>query len=291
MRTLTGILVSMRPKQWTKNFLVFAALIFSASFNNPVMIMRSFLAFALFCLVSGAIYLFNDLNDIESDRHHEKKRNRPLASGQLSPGAAIAAMIVIALVSIAGSWFLGTTFLVIVIAYFIIQLLYTLVVKNVEILDVMAIAAGFLLRAIAGVAAINTTMSYWLIICTGLLALFLALGKRRHELLLLEDKAYSHRASLHGYSPELIDQLISVVTSLTIMSYTLYTFFPIGDAKHERLLLTVPFVIYGIFRYLKLIYMHQLGGDPEEILLSDRPLIVAILAFVVCAGLALYIPA
>jgi 4-hydroxybenzoate polyprenyltransferase len=290
MRVLSAVVRSMRPRQWTKNLLVFAALMFSNNITNGALVVRTLAAFAVFCVVSGGIYIFNDLIDIERDRVHAKKCLRPLAAGELSPTAAIVAIVGIVVLAAAGSSLLGVGFSLVVVAYVAVQFAYTLGLKHVALLDVMVISAGFVLRAIAGTIVISTPLSPWLLVCTALLALFLALGKRRHELLLLEDRAESHRAALDGYSPQLIDQLMATATSLTIMSYALYTFFPNVDPHHDRLMLTIPFVVYGLFRYLNLVYRHHLGGEPEEILLKDKPLIIDIALFVVAAGLALYIP-
>ncbi len=290
MRLLHALVRSMRPRQWTKNLLVFAALIFSNNLLNVQLLARASLAFVLFCFASGAVYLFNDVIDAERDRLHEKKRHRPIASGELSVSAAVVAMLLLTAVSVSASLLLGVGFLLVILTYIGFQVGYSLELKRHALLDVMAISAGFVMRALAGIAAIQVGVSTWLLVCTALLALFLALGKRRHELLLLEDIAAAHRAALHGYSSALIDQLISSTTAMTIMSYTLYTFFPSYGAQHEWLLLTVPFVMFGLFRYLRLVYLHDLGGSPEEILLTDRPLLVDIILFVIVTAVILYLP-
>jgi 4-hydroxybenzoate polyprenyltransferase len=290
MRTLSAIVRSMRPRQWTKNLLVFAPLLFAGRIFDTTSLGRSSAAFALFCLVSGAVYLFNDVRDVDSDRLHGKKSRRPIASGELTTAAAIVAAVVAGAVGLTAAVALGRDFLLVMLAYVVVQMCYTLLLRRYPIVDVMTIAAGFVLRAVGGTFAIRVPISPWLLACTGLLALFLALGKRRHELLLLEGQANGHRTSLGGYSREFIDQMMASVTAATMVSYALYTFLPGATLRHERLMLTVPLVIYGLFRYLYLVYLRNLGGDPEEILLSDKPLIADILLFVVIAVFALYVP-
>lgn len=240
-------------------------------------------AFLAFCLASGAVYLFNDLRDLEQDRLHPLKQRRPLASGRLSVGAARAALLVLGPAALGVAWLVGREFLAVLALYLLIQLLYTLVLKRIVILDVFCIAAGFVLRVLGGAVAIHVDVSRWLVICTIMISLFLGLAKRRHELTLAGEDATSHREVLAEYSPYLLDQLISVVTAATVLSYTLYTTAPETVAKFGtgNLILTVPFVLYGVFRYLYLIHMKGggaagAGGAPENTLLGDRPLLVNI---------------
>lgn len=290
MRTAALLIKEMRPKQWTKNLLVFAALVFSGNMTNVRDWSLSIVAFVVFVMLSGAVYVFNDVADVEADRHHARKRSRPIASGELSARLALAVAVIVAvLASLGGFLILGPWFLAVSSAYLAVQVAYTIGLKRLVILDVMTIAAGFVLRALAGAVAIGVAFSPWLLACTGLLALFLALGKRRHELLLLEDSAPNHRASLEGYSREFIDQLMSTVTAATIVAYSLYTFFSVTGERRPWLILTVPFVVYGMFRYLYLVYRQGLGGDPEEILLTDTPLVIDIGLFLLVAGATLYL--
>ncbi|HEX9092630.1 MAG TPA: decaprenyl-phosphate phosphoribosyltransferase [Coriobacteriia bacterium] len=284
-----AVLLSMRPRQWTKNLLLFAPLIFAARFTDPTAIGRALAGFGLFCLISGAVYLVNDVRDIESDRLHEGKRGRPIASGIVSAKAAAGVAIALAVPALAGSFALSSQFGLAASAYLGLQLVYTFLLKERVILDVMAISAGFVLRAVAGAFAIDVVFSPWLLVCTALLALFLALGKRRHELVQSEAGAARHRRSPTDYSPQLIDQLTSAVTSATIVTYALYTFFSPTSQRHQYLMLTVPFVVYGLFRYLYLVHQKHLGGNPEEILLSDMPLIVDIVLFLAVAVAAVSI--
>jgi len=267
---------SLRPKQWTKNFFVFAGIVFSLRFFEAALLLRVIYAFSIFCLLSSSIYLINDINDAESDRKHPAKKLRPIASGQLSVGWALGIALVLASLSLLSAFYLDTNFAWVALSYFGLMLLYTFVLRDIVILDVFSIAAGFVLRAVAGVVVIAVELSPWLIICTILLSLFIALGKRRHELVTLSDVAVKHRAILDEYNPQLLDQLISAVAGSTIMAYALYTLWPETIAKFgtHNLVYSVPFVLYGIFRYLYLIYRKDQGGKPEEIVLTDLPLII-----------------
>jgi 4-hydroxybenzoate polyprenyltransferase len=267
---------SLRPKQWTKNFFVFAGIVFSLRFFEAALLLRVIYAFSIFCLLSSSIYLINDINDAESDRKHPAKKLRPIASGQLSVGWALGIALVLASLSLLSAFYLDTNFAWVALSYFGLMLLYTFVLRDIVILDVFSIAAGFVLRAVAGVVVIAVELSPWLIICTILLSLFIALGKRRHELVTLSDAAVEHRAILYEYNPQLLDQLISAVAGSTIMAYALYTLWPETIAKFgtHNLVYSVPFVLYGIFRYLYLIYRKDQGGKPEEIVLTDLPLII-----------------
>jgi 4-hydroxybenzoate polyprenyltransferase len=272
---LLALLVSLRPRQWVKNLFVFAGVIFSHRLFTPDT-GRALGAFVVFCALSGVVYLINDVADRERDRAHPKKRQRPLASGALTVRAAIVAAIVLALASLAASVTLGPAFFATALAYLALLGFYSTRLKHVVIVDVLAVSAGFVLRAVAGAVAIAVEISGWLLICTFLIALFLALGKRRHEYLTLDAQAARHRPILAEYSAGLLDQMIAVVTASTVTAYALYTMSPETVAKFgTRLLpLTLPFVLYGIFRYLYLLYRRQLGGNPSELFLNDRALLL-----------------
>lgn len=277
----------MRPRQWTKNGFVFVALLFDRQLFQPESVLRAILAFILLSLMSSAVYIMNDLVDIEADRQHPRKRNRPLPSGRLNPTVAAVAAVLLAAGSFGAGMLLSTTFGLILLAYLLTQIAYTLWLKHVVLVDVSIIAAGFILRIAAGVAVITPVQRFspWLYIFGGFLALFMALGKRRHELVLLGDGAGSHRAILQEYNLELIDKLIGIVTTSAIVSYSLYTFLAEGLPENDLMMLTIPFVIYGMFRYLYLIHVRHEGGAPEEILLRDRPMQIAL---VLCGLVIIY---
>jgi 4-hydroxybenzoate polyprenyltransferase len=271
-----ALLVSLRPHQWTKNLVVLAALAFSKHLFEGDAVALAGLAFAVFCALSGAVYVVNDLVDLERDRLHPVKRARPIASGALGVPAARAAAAALFGVGLLAAWGLGSGFFLCALAYLALNLAYSFGLKEVVILDVLAIAIGFVLRAVAGAVAIQVVFSEWLIVCTLLLALFLALAKRRHELVTLPDAA-AHRAILAEYSPYLLDQMIAVVTASCLTAYAFYTLAPetVGKYRTDRLALTIPFVIYGIFRYLYLVHRKEQGGSPSDVLLADRPLLAA----------------
>jgi 4-hydroxybenzoate polyprenyltransferase len=275
------IFKTMRPRQWTKNLLVFAALIFSQNLGNLPMLRDTTIAFIIFCLLSGSVYTLNDLLDLKQDRTHPKKSQRPLASGKLQPPIAIVSGSILVVLSLANAFWLNTNFGFIALGYFILQIAYSTALKHVVILDVLAVSIGFVLRAIAGAEVITVPISSWLLVCTILLALFLSLGKRRHEIILLEDNAANHRKILYEYSPALLDQMISVVTASTVVAYALYTMSAetINKFQTDNLKYTIPFVLYGIFRYLYLIHQRSEGGSPEKILLNDRPLLINIILY------------
>jgi 4-hydroxybenzoate polyprenyltransferase len=275
------IFKTMRPRQWTKNLLVFAALIFSQNLSNLPMVSDTTIAFIVFCFLSGSVYTLNDLLDVKQDRTHPKKSQRPLASGKLQPPIAIVSGSILVVLSLALAFWLNTNFGFIALGYFILQIAYSTVLKHVVILDVLAVSIGFVLRAIAGAEVITVPISSWLLVCTILLALFLSLGKRRHEIILLEDNAADHRKILFEYSPALLDQMISVVTASTVVAYALYTMSAetINKFQTDNLKYTIPFVLYGIFRYLYLIHQKSEGGSPEKILLNDRPLLINIILY------------
>jgi 4-hydroxybenzoate polyprenyltransferase len=272
------LLVSLRPHQWTKNLVVLAALIFAERLFHGPSLTAAAIAFGIFCILSGAVYLVNDLVDVEQDRRHPVKRERPLASGKLSRGVAMVAAAMIMIVAFLGAFTLGTPFGIAAVVYFVMMTAYSLALKNVVILDVLIVALGFVLRAIAGALAIDVAFSNWLLVCTLLLALFLALAKRRHELTLLAGDAVEHRKILGEYSPYLLDQMIAVVTASTLVSYAFYTLAPETVAKFgtDRLIWTLPFVLYGIFRYLYLVHRKEEGGSPTRVLLNDRPILVTV---------------
>lgn len=272
---MRDVVVSLRPRQWGKNLFVFAGLIFGQQLFSSA-VWAALAAFAIFCALSGAIYLLNDVADRERDRRHPRKRERPLAAGRLSPARAV----VIALILIAGglgaALGLSRGFAAAAAVYVALLGAYSAWLKHLVIADVLVVAFGFVLRAVAGALAVGVAISGWLIICTMLIALFLALGKRRHEVLTLGDDAREHRPILAEYSAALLDQMMAVVTASTVTAYALYTMSPETVAKFHTQLLpaTLPFVLYGIFRYLYLLYRRQLGGNPSELFLNDRALLV-----------------
>ena len=280
----------LRPKQWTKNLALLAPLVFAQRLFQPADLVRALAAALGFCLLSGGIYVFNDLVDREKDRLHPEKCKRPIASGALGPTAAAAwgALCIAAALAVAGE--IALPLLYACLAYVGLQAAYTLRLKQVAILDVMLIAVGFVIRVVAGANAIAVPVSNWLYLCTLCLALFLGFCKRRNELLLLEDGARAHRANLEDYSPALLDQLIGTTTAMTLISYSLYTMSSETVRVHhtDNLKLTIPFVIYGVFRYLFLVYRRALGGSPEKILLTDLPMVLNVLGFGATAVCVLY---
>ena len=287
---LIDLIRSMRPRQWPKNAFVFVALLFDRKFFDPASVWPTVVAFVLLCLMSGAVYLMNDLADIESDRRHPTKRDRPLASGRLNPRVAAVASVVLAIFSLVAGYFLSRELAAILLLYLLSQVAYTFRLKHVVLIDVLTIAAGFVLRIAAGVAVIDVErFSPWLYIFGGFLALFMALGKRRHELVLLGGEAANHRAILDDYNLDLIDRLQSIVTTSAVVSYSLYTFLAEGLPDNHAMMLTIPFVLYGIFRYLYLIHIRNEGGAPEEILLRDRPFQVNLLCYGLTVFVALYL--
>jgi 4-hydroxybenzoate polyprenyltransferase len=288
----TAILVSLRPRQWVKNLFVFAAVIFSRNLFTPSL-WQAVGAFIVFCGLSGAIYLINDVTDREKDRLHPVKRRRPVASGALPWRAAAVAGSLLLLASLGAAFALSWRFGLVAAVYGVLLVAYSLWLKSLVILDVLTVAVGFVLRAVAGAEAVDVDISGWLVICTILIALFLALGKRRHEYLSLKGEAPSHRPILAEYSEGFLDQMIAVVTASTVMAYALYTMWPETVGKfHTRLLpLTLPFVLYGIFRYLYLLYHRDLGGSPSDLLLSDRALLVNTLLWMIVLIAIIYGPA
>jgi 4-hydroxybenzoate polyprenyltransferase len=247
-------------------------------------------AFVCFCCVASGAYVMNDIRDCERDRQHPLKSRRPLPAGRVSRSAAVGVAVVLLSVGLLGAFALGAGFGMLTTFYLVLQVAYTFALKEMVILDVMSIATGFVVRAVAGGVVIGVPVSPWLIICTFLLALFLGFSKRRHELVLLEDRATEHRAALREYSPYFLDQMISVVTASTVVVYAIYTASPEvhGKLGTDKLYLTIPFVLFGIFRYLYLVHQRELGGNPTQLLLSDQPLLVDVLLWIVTAALLLY---
>lgn len=276
---LAALLVSLRPKQWVKNLLLFAGLLFTLDQHHSA---RQYgevlLGFVLFSALSSVVYLINDLADRESDRRHPKKCRRPIASGELSPALALTAAAVLGVAGLVGAFLLGTRFGTIALLYFLLTVGYTFKFKHVVILDVLVLAAGFVFRAIAGAFVINVGISPWLVLCTLMLALFLGLSKRRAELISVQlSGTPGTRRILDEYSPALLDQMIVIVTSASLMSYSLYTITSPTAQTHHYLMLTIPFVIYGIFRYLYLMHRHSLGESPDAVLVEDKPMLINIL--------------
>ncbi len=273
-----SLFLALRPAQWTKNLIVFAALIFGERLFDAGSVVRAVVAFAAFCALSGVVYLLNDVVDRDADRRHPLKRHRPIAAGHLTVGLAVATGLTLLVLALGAALWLGPSFLAHAVGYVALQVAYTLDFKHRVILDVLSIAVGFVIRASAGGAAIDVPVSQWLLVCTILLALFLALAKRRHEITLLGEDAARHRAILGEYTPYLVDQMIAVVSASTLMGYAFYT---VSSSTVERfgtswLGLTLPFPLYGIFRYLYLVHRRSQGGSPTELLLADRPLLVCV---------------
>jgi len=288
--SLRALIISLRPTQWFKNLFVFAALVFSRNLNDLSRGLTVLWAFGLFCLLSSGTYLINDLFDLKEDREHPAKSRRPLAAGEMKPAAAALTAAILLPASLVLSFLLHPHFGWVALAYVIINLAYSAHLKQVVILDVMLVAFGFVLRAVAGGLVIEVEVSSWLLICTILIALFLALGKRRYEVMLLAEGSSQHRRVLGEYSPNFLDQMIAVVTASTLMSYALYTLSPEVARKFgdNNLVFTVPFVLYGIFRYLYLVHRQAKGGSPAHVLLTDRPLMLDILLWFVAVWLILY---
>lgn len=287
---LVGLLKSMRPRQWSKNAFVFVALFFDRKILDPASVVAALIAFVLLCMMSSAVYLMNDLVDIENDRLHPTKKNRPLPAGELSPLVAGVAAAILALSSLIIGYFVSVELAFILLLYLLSQIAYTFWLKHVVLLDVLIVAAGFILRIAAGVVIIEVErFSPWLYVFGGFLALFMALGKRRHELALLGNNAANHRSILEDYNLDLIDRLQGIVTTSAVVAYSLYTFLAEGLPENHAMMLTIPFVLYGIFRYLYMIHVRGEGGAPEEILLRDRSLQVDLLLYGIMVFVALYV--
>jgi 4-hydroxybenzoate polyprenyltransferase len=273
---LTALLKTMRPRQWTKNVFIFAALVFDKQLLNGDSFLRTLAGFGLFCLISSSVYIFNDLADVEADRQHPEKKNRPIAAGKLPVGVAWFAGVGLVVLTLGLAFLLTQGFETVLIIYFLINMAYSKWLKHIPIIDVLVIATGFVLRVHAGVTLIEVQrFSPWLYVVMTLLALFLGFGKRRAELALLAHGAGSHRKVLDGYTLPLLDQYIMIVSGTTIVAYSLYTFSAPNLPENHSMMLTIPFVVYTIFRYLYLIEVKHAGGAPEEVLLSDRPFQIA----------------
>jgi len=273
---LNALLKTMRPRQWTKNVFIFAALVFDKQLFIFDSFLRTLAGFALFCLISSCVYIFNDISDVEADRKHPEKKNRPIASGKLPVNVAWVAGIALVIFTLGVSFFLATGFEAVLITYFVLNIAYTKWLKHISIVDVFVLAAGFVLRVHAGVTLIQVErFSPWLYVVMTLLSLFLGFGKRRAELSLLAKGAGSHRKVLEGYTLPLLDQYIMIVSATFIIAYSLYTFSAPNVPKDNSMMFTIPFVVYTIFRYLHLIHVEEAGGSPEEILLTDRPFQIA----------------
>lgn len=287
---MTHLLTALRPRQWVKNLLVLAPVLFSRHLFSSAGLSKGLAAFALFCAVSSSGYLINDLRDIERDRVHPSKRRRPIASGKLRKSLALATALALLILGMTGAVLLNRGFGVVLGAYCLITLAYTFILKQLVILDVFAVALGFVLRAVAGAVVIRVEISSWLLVCTTLLALFLGFSKRRYELLLLQEEAGNHRQVLEEYNPHFLDMMIAIVTASTVTSYALYTTNEETVQRfHTRgLLLTLPFVLYGIFRYLYLIYRKDRGGDPVETALADPPTIINLVLWAATVAVILY---
>jgi len=287
---LRDVFQIIRPAQWAKNTVLFAALIFSKHLFVPKDTFAVLAAFAFFCCVASGAYVMNDLRDCERDRQHPLKRLRPLPAGRIRQGTAVILCLALMATGLLGAALLGSGFFLLTLFYLLLQVAYTFSFKEMVILDVMSIATGFVIRAVAGGVVIGVPVSPWLIICTFLLALFLGFSKRRHELVLLEDRATDHRVALREYGEYFLDQMISVVTASTVVAYAIYTASPEVQEKlgTDKLYLTIPFVLYGIFRYLYLVHQREEGGNPTQLLLSDRPLLIDVLLWIVAASLLLY---
>jgi 4-hydroxybenzoate polyprenyltransferase len=290
--TALSLVLSLRPSQWTKNLIIFGGLIFGQRLLELSAVLHALAAFAIFCALSGVVYLINDVADREADRRHPIKQHRPIASGAVSVGAAMTLAVALGLVALGAAFWLSPLFGVVSASYLGLLALYSGVLKHVVILDVLTIAVGFVLRAVAGAIAVDVPISHWLYLVTILGALFLALSKRRHELVLLADGATRHRRILEEYSPYLLDQMIAVVTASTIVAYAFYTMSPETVQKFgtDRLMLTLPFPLYGIFRYLYLVHQKEGGGSPSDMLLNDLPLLLCVGLWALSVAIIIYGP-
>ena len=291
MKTVILLFQSMRPTQWTKNGFILLPLLFSQKVFHYASLLKALAAVAIFCIIASAVYIINDLSDLEADRRHPEKKHRPLVSGFVSPGLAKLVAGILIFFFLSGGYYLGKSFLLILICYLVVQMLYNFWLKEIIILDVFCVSTGFFLRVIAGAVVIHVAISPWLIMCTILLAMFIALGRRRHEMMLLGSaEAGRHRKVLSEYKPYLLDQMIGVITASTLLSYMLYCISPetIEKFKTDHLIYTFPFVLYGIFRYLYLIHKKNQGGSPEMILVTDFPLLLSIILWGLSCILILY---
>jgi 4-hydroxybenzoate polyprenyltransferase len=290
MHLIVALIKSLRPRQWPKNIFFFAALVFDRQFFQPEPLLRTVTGFVLLCLASGTVYLVNDIADREQDRLHPVKRRRPIASGALPVPVAAAAAIVLTVVTISSAWLLEPSFVLLIAVYLGLNLAYSFSLKHIPLVDVLTVASFFLMRVAGGVLLISVErFSPWMYVCMVLLALYISFGKRRSELMLLEDGAVHHRRVLSGYSIPLLDSYIHIVSAATIVAYSFYTFSAPNLPDNHVMMLTIPFVLYSIFRYLYLLEIEQKGGSPEELVLTDRPLQIAIFVWGLSAMLILYI--
>ena len=291
-RTVRGLLIELRPKEWTKNLLIFTGLIFSRSLTDAHNIWICILGFAIFCSASSGVYLFNDLCDIKEDREHPIKKNRPLASGALNVNFARFVMILLFAAAAFGALWLNHGFALIIGIYLTTCLTYSLKLKDIVILDVILIASGFVLRAISGAIIIGVEVSEWLVLCTSMVALLVGFGKRRHELVLLEETAENHRRSLSDYSISFLDSIMNICAGAAVLTYALYTRDDetIARVGSRAMLLTIPFVVYGVFRYLFLIHKRKTGGDPVQLLFRDRPTLLNLVLWILASGAVIYLP-
>jgi 4-hydroxybenzoate polyprenyltransferase len=287
-----NLVLSLRPGQWTKNLLIFAGLLFGKKLFDARAVADALIAFGVFCGLSGIVYLINDIADRQTDRNHPLKAQRPIASGALSVGTAVTAAVVIGAASLGAATLLGKWFTAVALGYVALQALYSGPLKHIVIIDVLTLSIGFVLRAVAGAVAVDVEISHWLLVCTVLLALFIALAKRRHEIVLLAGDAVTHRPILGEYSPYLLDQMIAVVTASTLIAYIFYTVSPETQAKFGTawLGLTIPFPLYGIFRYLYLVHRREGGGSPADLLLTDRPLLLCVALWALAVAAIIYPP-
>jgi 4-hydroxybenzoate polyprenyltransferase len=289
--TLFRDLVSLaRPNQWLKNGIVLAPLVFAGEMKNVAKLEAAIMATILFCLLSSAVYVFNDLIDREKDRQHPLKKDRPLASGRLATGPAVVLGLVLVAVGLGGAWLLDIYFLIAALCFLVLNGLYSSVLKQIVIVDAMSVAISFVIRAYAGALAIEVPASKWLLINTLLLSLFLSFGKRRHELVLLEESASAHRKILGRYSPYLLDQCIGVTTASVVVMYMLYSFSTevMDKLGTHNLFLTIPFVVYGVFRYLYLIHKEEKGGSPTQVMITDRPILLNVCLWLLTVLIVLY---
>jgi 4-hydroxybenzoate polyprenyltransferase len=286
------VLVSLRPEQWTKNLVVFAGLLFGGRLTEPQAVLVALATFAIFCALSGAVYLFNDVADRRADQQHPLKRVRPIASGQLSTRTALFTAGFLGAAAIAAAISVNLMAGLAAGGYLVLLLLYSAALKNIVIIDALTIAGGFVIRAVAGALAVSVPISQWLLVCTTLLALFLAFSKRRHELTVLGDAAIGHRRILEEYTPYLLDQMVAVVTASTLIAYAVYATSPETAERlgTSRLGLTIPFVLYGIFRYLYLVHQKRGGGSPAALLMTDRPLLACVALWALSVAVILYSP-
>jgi 4-hydroxybenzoate polyprenyltransferase len=287
--TPRALLRAMRPLQWTKNGLVFAAMIFDRKFTDASSIGLAILAAICFCAASSATYLLNDVRDAERDRIHPKKRFRPIASGALQQRTALIAAAVLSVSAVGFGALIRWEFSLVIAGYLALMIAYNTVLKQIAIIDVFAIGGGFVLRAVGGAVAIDVPISPWLYVCTMLLALFVGFGKRRQELTSLAEDATAHRESLVGYSVPLLDQFINILAAATVIAYSVYTFDAAAVPRNHAMMLTIPFVVYAIFRYLLITQKSDLGGAPETLLFADKPLLLSLIGWGFTSALIIFI--